>query len=112
MDISGITSEQIKQMPELAHLYKAVLFLEQNKGERLFPKKYEASMVGLGEERTYTFFKQHPTMPLKEAVITILSSFKSDISGDILLKITQKIIETHEKLSIIAFPQERELETA
>ena len=112
MDISGYTSEQIRQIPELAHFYEVVLFKEQNKGKRLFPKKYEKSMVDMGAEKTHKFFKQHPTMPLKEAVVAILSSFKSDISGELLLKITQKIIETHEKLSKIDVLQERELETA
>jgi hypothetical protein len=111
MDISGITSEQILQIPELAHLHKAVLFLEQNKGKRLFPKKYEASMIDLGAEKTYKLLKEQPTMPLKEALVAILSSFKSDLSGELLLKITQEIIKTHEKLSKNVFFEERVLET-
>jgi hypothetical protein len=111
MDISGYTSEQIRQIPELAHFYEVVLFKEKNKGKRLFPKKYEASMVGLGEERAYNHLMQHPTMPLREAVATILGSFTSDIPGDVLLKMTQKIIETWEKLSSTVHQQERELET-
>jgi hypothetical protein len=112
MDISGYTAEQIREIPELAHLYDAVLFLEQNKGKRLFPKKYEASMIDLGEERARKFFKLHPTMPLREAVAAILGSFTSDIPGDVLLKMTQKIIETWEKLSSTIHRKERELETA
>jgi hypothetical protein len=112
MDISGITSEQILQMPELAHLHKVVLFLEQNKGKRLFPKKYEASMIDLGAERTYKLLKTQPTMPLKEALVAVLSSFKSDISGNLLLKITQEIIKTYGKLSTNVLHEARELETA
>ena len=112
MDISGYTAEQIREIPELAHLYKAVLFLEQNKGKRLFPKKYEASMIDLGAEMTYEFFEAHPTVPLKEAVVTVLGGFKSNIAGDLLLKITQKIIETWEKLSKTVQQQENELAIA
>jgi hypothetical protein len=112
MDISGYTAEQIREIPELAHLYKAVLFLEQNKGKRLFPKKYEASMTDLGAERAYKLFKEHPTMPLKEAVVAVLSSFTSDISGQLLLKMTEKIIETWEKYAKTVHHQERELALA
>jgi hypothetical protein len=110
MDISGYTAEQIRQMPELAHLYKAVLFLEQNKGKNLFPKKYEMSVLNAATRDTHTFFSEHPTMPLKEAVVAILGSFKSDISGDLLLKITQKIIETWEKCASKVAQTEGELE--
>lgn len=112
MDISGYTAEQIREIPELAHLYKVVLFLEQNNGKRLFPKKYEASMIDLGAERTYKLFKEHPTMPLKEAVVAILSNFKSDISGELLLKMTEKIIETWEEYSKTMHRQEKKLAIA
>lgn len=112
MDISGYTAEQIREIPELAHLYEAVLFLEQNKGKRLFPRKYEASMIDMGAEKAHDFFKVYPTMPLKEAVVAILGSFKADLSGELLLKITQRIIETWGKLLSTVHQKERELETA
>jgi hypothetical protein len=112
MDISGYTAEQIREIPELAHLYKAVLFLEQNKGKRLFPKKYEASMISLGGQRAYKLFKEHPTMPLKEAVVAVLSSFTSDISGQLLLKMTEEIIVTWEKYAQTVHQQEHELAIA
>jgi hypothetical protein len=112
MDISGYTAEQIRQMPELAHLYKTVLFLEQNKGKNLFPKKREMSVLNAATRDTQKFFNEQPTMPLKDIVAAIMSSFIPDLSGELIMKTTQKIIETHEKLSKTVSKKERELETA
>ena len=112
MDISGYTAEQIRQMPELAHLYKTVLFLEQNKGKNLFPKKHESSVLNLAKQDTRKFFKEQPTMPLKDVVAAIVPTFTGDLSGELIIKITQKIIETHEKLSKTVNQKQRELETA
>lgn len=96
MDISGYTAEQIRQMPELAHLYEAVLFLEHNKGNILFPKKYEASILDIAEEDTYELFEEQPTLPLKDVIATIVPTFSLNLSGELILKVTQKIIETWE----------------
>jgi hypothetical protein len=99
MNHRDITSEKILQMPELAHLYKAVLFLEKNKDKILFPEKYEASMLNVTLDKTDDFFNEQPNMPLKDALIAILSSYTTQLSGELLLKVTQKIIERWEKLS-------------
>lgn len=112
MDISGYTSEQIKQIPELAQFYKVVLFMEKNKGKNLFPKKYEMSVLDSVIKDTHNIFKEHPTMPLKNVIATVLPAFRSDLSGELILKMTQKIIETWGKLSIIVHQKERELEIA
>ena len=112
MDISGYTSEQIKQIPELAHFYEVVLFMEKNKGKNLFPKKYEMSVLDAVTKDTHNLFKEQPTMPLKNVVTTVLPAFISDLSGDLLLKMTQKIIETWGELSSTVHQKERELEIA
>jgi hypothetical protein len=112
MDISGYTSEQIKQIPELAHFYEVVLFMGKNKGKNLFPKKYEMSILDVVTKDTHNIFKEHPNMPLKNVVATVLQAFKPDVSGELILKMTQKIIETWEKLSSTVHEKERELETA
>jgi hypothetical protein len=112
MDISGISSEQILQMPELAHLYEAVLFLEKNEGKILFPKKYEASMLDRAREKTRDVFNEQPKMPLKDAVVVILARLKSDISGELLLKMTQKIIQEWASLSVKTSQEMHELEPA
>jgi hypothetical protein len=111
MDISGYTSEQIKEIPELAHFYDVVLFMEKNKGKNLFPKKYEMSVLDAVTKDTHNIFKEHPNLPLNNVVATVLPAFKPDLSGDLILKMTQKIIETWEKLSSSVHQKERELET-
>jgi hypothetical protein len=112
MDISGYTSAQIREIPELAHLYKVVLFMEKNKGKILFPEKYQASMIDRAQEKTIKFFNEHPEMQLKDAVVAILGSFTTDVPGFALLKMTEEIIKTHEKLSTNVLHEARELETA
>lgn len=112
MDISQYTSEQIKQMPELAHLYEVVRFIEKNKNTILFPEKYQASMADMARVKTVEFFKAHPTMSLKEALVSILGSFTTDIPGFALVKMTEEIIKKWEKLSEMAHKTENALEMA
>jgi hypothetical protein len=107
-----ISSEKILQMPELAHLYEAVLFLEKNDGKVLFPKKYEASMLDRASEKTRVVFSEQPKLLLKDAVIVTLSRLKSDISGELLLKMTEKIIQEWEALSAKALQTMSELQPA
>ena len=85
MDISQYTSEQIKQIPELAHLYDVVRFVEKNKGKILFPEKYQASMTDMARVKTIEFFKVHPTMPLKDVLVSVLGGFTTDIPGFALI---------------------------
>jgi hypothetical protein len=47
MDISRMTSEQIAQTPELAHLYDIVRFLEVTPEKDVFPKKYETATISM-----------------------------------------------------------------
>ena len=112
MDISQYTSEQIKQIPELAHLYEVVRFVEKNKGKILFPEKYQASMTDMARVKTIEFFKEHPTMPLKDALVSILGSFTTDIPGFALIKMTEEIIKKWEKLAEAVNCQENELAIA
>ena len=112
MDISQYTSEQIKQMPELAHLYEVVRFIEKNKGKILFPEKYQASMTDLAKVRTVKCFNEQPTMPIKDVLVSILGSFTTDIPGFALVKMTEEIIKKWEKLSETVLQQEHELAIA
>jgi hypothetical protein len=112
MDISGYTAEQIRQMPELAHLYEVVLFLEKNKNTVFFPEKYEASILEIAEEDTHELFEQQPTMPLKNVIAAIVPTFSTELSGELILKVTKKIVQTwQERLEMVHF-QENALEMA
>lgn len=112
MDISGMTSEEILKMPEVARFYEVVRFMENNKGKNLFPEKYEKSMLNVTVDKTDAFFNEQPNMPLKDALVAILSSYESQFAGELLLKVTQKIIERWEKLSKEVPHNEPELELA
>lgn len=112
MDISGYTAEQIRQMPELAHLHEAVLFLEKNKNTIFFPEKYEASILDIAEEDTHELFEQQPTMPLKDVIGTILPTFDSNLSGELILKMTGKIVQTWQERSKAVHFQGNALEMA
>jgi hypothetical protein len=98
-EVMSLTSEQILQIPELAHLYEAVRFLENKTGKELFPKKYEASMLSLAERDAHALFRKKSDLTIKEALLCILNEYPSDISGEILLKMTQKIIQEWEASS-------------
>jgi hypothetical protein len=112
MNADGITSEQILQMPELAHLYEAVRFLEGKDGRDLFPRKYQESMLSLAERDAYALFKKNPNLPIKEVLVRILDTYPSDIRGDILLKMTQRIIEEWTELLSKVHQTTHELEPA
>jgi hypothetical protein len=105
-----ISLEIIRQRPELAHMYNAVKFLEGKEGKDLFPRKYEASMLGIAERDAYALFKKSPDLPIKEVIVHILNTYPSDISGNILLKMTHAIVQEWEELSKKAQPVEHELE--
>ena len=51
-------------------------------------------------------------MPLKEVVVAILVNLKPNLSSELLLSVTQKIIQKWEKLAKTAHQTEDELETA
>ena len=111
-EVMSLTSEQILQIPELAHLYEAVRFLESKTGKELFPRKYEASMLDSAEQETYEILKRNPSLPLKEVLISVLNEYPSDVSGELLLKMTEKIIQEWEALSAKALQKMSELEPA
>ena len=76
----------------------------------LFPKKHQASRLDMAREKTYKLLKEQPTLPLKETVTSVLSGFTTDISGELLLKMTQAIIERWEKSAQTVHKTEDELE--
>jgi 20S proteasome alpha/beta subunit len=108
-----ISTEIISQTPELAHLYDVVHFLENAPAGSLFPKKKEASAISTAEEAAYELVEAHPNMSLKEAITTVLNSCEEGLSGEVLLKITEKVIKKWAQLSKPIVPQlESELQLA
>jgi hypothetical protein len=94
-----ITIEQALEMPELAHLHEAMRYAQNTPFKDMFPMKHEMSIKRTVILRTNKLFEEHPSMPLKNVVSTILSSLKDDLSSELLLKMTQIISDKWEYLS-------------
>lgn len=103
-------SEEILASPDLAPWHDALMLVKTKSFPELFPKKHQASMLDMARERTYKLLKEQPTLSLKETVTSVLSDFKTDISSELLLKMTQAIIEQWEKSVQTVHQTEAELE--
>jgi hypothetical protein len=111
MNSRPITSEEILQSPSLAPWHDALMLVKTRSFEELFPRKYEMSIVNRAAKKTYKLFEEQPTMPIKEVLVSVLNSFTTELSGPILLKITQEIIERWGKLSQTVYQMDNEFET-
>jgi hypothetical protein len=95
-----LTFEEALQDPSLAHIHEGLRYLQKTPPKDIFPKKYEISMVGIALEDTITLFQKNPNMPLKMVVSTIIASFDDDLSADLIVKMTPKIIDKWKTLSV------------
>ena len=57
-------------------------------------------MIGLALTDAVKLFQKNPNMPLKMVISTIIASFDDDLSADLILKMTPKIIEKWKTLSL------------
>ena len=95
----SITFEEALKDPSLAHIHEGLRYVQRTPFKDLFPEKHEISMVGLAQEDVVKLFKKKPNTPLKKVVAKIINSFDDDLSADLILKMTPKIIEKWEELS-------------
>jgi hypothetical protein len=110
MDNDRIISEEILASPSLAPWHDALMLAKTKSFPELFPKKYQASMVDMAEEKTYKLLKEQPTLSLKETLTSVLNAFTTELSGELILKMTQVIIERWEKSAQTVHQTEAELE--
>ena len=111
MDNQGVTSEEILASPSLAPWHDALMLVKTRTFAELFPKKYEMSYVSIAQEKTYKLLKEQPTLPLRDTLTSVLNAFTTDLSGELLLKMTQAIIERWEKSAQTVHQTADELET-
>ena len=95
-----LTFEAALQDPTLAHLHEVIHFLEKNDGTILFPKKYKTGLKSLVSRDIKNLFQEKPTMPIAKVVATILDTLNDKLPSDMVLEITQFIIEKWENLSV------------
>jgi hypothetical protein len=89
----SMTFEEALQDASLAHIHASIRFLQKTPSKDIFPQKYAASMVDLAVEEAIELFETHPSMPLKTVISTVIASFPNDLSADLILKMTENIIE-------------------
>jgi hypothetical protein len=100
-----MTFEEMLADPEFAHIHEGLRYLQRTPPNELFPKKYEKSMLGLALEDTVHLFNENPNMPIKEVISKVITSFDDDLSADLIVKMTPKIIEKWKTLSLALSPR-------
>lgn len=103
-----MTFEEMLADPEFAHAHEGLRYLQRTPPNELFPEKYEKSMIGIAQEDTVELFEKNPVIPLKMVVSTIIAGFDDDLSADLILKMTPKIIDKWHTLSV-AYAAQMEL---
>jgi hypothetical protein len=99
-----MTFEEMLADPEFAQVHEGLRYLQRTPPNELFPKKYEKSMIGLALTDAVELFQKNPDMPIKTVISTIIASFDDDLSADLILKMTPKIIEKWKTLSLALSP--------
>jgi hypothetical protein len=100
-----ISTEIVLRTPEYAHLYDIVHFLENAPPGSLFPEKQEAAEIDNALMNAHKLLKANPTLSLKETLATVLNGCGDKFSGELLLKITERVIKKWEKFSTPVVPQ-------
>jgi hypothetical protein len=100
-----ISTEIINQNPELERFRDIVHLLENSTFETLFPEKHAASAISWAKQIAHDLLKADPTVSLKETMMVVLNRGEDGLSGEVMLKITQQVIEKWEKMHQAAVPQ-------
>ena len=108
---TSTTFEAALQDASLGHFHEAIRSVKGKMGKDIFPQKYELSMTSVALCDAEKLFGANPYLPLKTVVTTILASFSDDLSADLILKITQKIIAKWEHLTANLHVSNQNLET-
>jgi hypothetical protein len=95
----SITFEEALQDPKFAHFHDAIRSVQNRPNKDIFPKKHELSVTNVAVYDAVRIFNENPFTPLKIVVTTIINSFPDDISAELIVKMTKKIIAKWESLS-------------
>ena len=108
---TSMTFEAALQDASRGHFHEAIKSVKGKTGKDIFPQQYELSMTSVALCDAEKLFYANPYLPLKTVVTTILASFSDDLSADLILKITKKIIEKWEHLTANLHVSNQNLET-
>jgi hypothetical protein len=97
--LKTITFDEALQMPQLTHFHEAIRFLDNKPVGTLFPDKYEASIKHIAIKNAVALFEANPSLPLNKVISIIMDNLPTDLSPQLLLKMTQVAIEEWENLT-------------
>lgn len=82
---------------ENTHLHEVIHFLNEKKGESLFPRKRNEAIKHVVSQRVHTILEGNPNIPLKQIMSLVLDTLPNDISSATLLILTKLVIDKYEK---------------
>ena len=66
---------------------------------QLIPKKHAMVLTSHSATETRKLYLEHPDMPIKKVLMTILEDLTDDIPPPLMLKLTKNIIDTWTKMA-------------
>lgn len=96
---SSKSFEEVLQDPSLSRFHGLINYLDNTPNKDVFPKKYEASIQNLINQKVQTLFVENPAMPLKMVLSLVIEYLPEDLSPKLLLKMTQFTIKKWSKLT-------------
>lgn len=96
----NLTLEEVLQDPSFAYAHDLIRYVQNTPASQMFPKKHEMGLTYVVESKTRKLFNENPNMPIKTVITTVFEPLTDDIPAPLALKLTQKIIEKWESLSV------------
>jgi hypothetical protein len=96
---SAKSFEEVLQDPSLSRFHELINYLYNMPNKDVFPKKYEASIQNLVNQKVQTLFVENPSMPLKLVLSLVIEYLLEDLTPKLLLKMTQFTIKKWGKLT-------------
>jgi methyltransferase-like protein len=94
------TVEDILDDPSWANHHDAIRYALNTPFSQLFPKKHELTLMHIVENDTQELFNENPKMSIKKVIMIIFEDLTDDIPAPLMLKLTKRIIEKWQKLTI------------
>lgn len=93
------TYEEVMSNPAYEWVREAVVLLQNNKFEDLFPKKHLLALQNLAAHKLRVLHRETPSLPLKDVVTHILGGLPDDTSAAVVMELTRFAIEKWEAMS-------------
>lgn len=103
-----LTMEDVLEIPEMSDLHQAIRYVQNTPFSKLFPNKYRVTLEYSAKRKVRKLFQKNPTLPLKKVVTKVLNNlYDDDISAELILKMTQLIIQEWTHLSTTTHTEKR-----